>query len=321
MRPRSNRHRLPSRLIAAVARLRLGWLLLVAVAGPALAQAWPARPVHLVVPFAAGSAPDAMARALADSFARQLAVPVVVENQPGAGGTVGVGRVARAAGDGHTIVLSGDAAIVGDARFGVKLPYDPAADLVPISQIAVSPNILVVGNDVPARTLQELVLHARLHPWGLSYGSVGYGTSSHRGGELLSRAAGLDMVHVPGTSSPLPDVVAGRITMFFANAASLPLVREGKLRALAVSSRERLPAAPELPTVAESGFPGFEAVAWFALFAPRGTPPAIVAQLEAAARQAVAGPALRERLLALGSVPVGGSAAALSRLVAGAPAP
>lgn len=303
-------------LRAWIARTLLLWC-----AAPALvlaqAQAWPARTIHLVVPFAAGTAPDAIARSLAESFARDLSVPVIVENQPGAGGTLAVGRVARSTGDGYTLVLSGDAAIVGDARFGVKLPYDPALDLVPVSQVAVTPNILVVGNDVPARSLAELVALVRSRPWGMSYASAGYGTSSHRGGELLSRAAGLDMVHVPGTASPVPDVIAGRISMFFANAASLPLVREGKLRALAVSSRERLPLAPELPTVAESGYPGFEAVAWFALFAPKGTPAAIVARLEEASRQAVAGAALRERLQAMGAVPVGGTSQALAGLVSG----
>lgn len=299
--------------------LALAMLWCSAVPGLALAQqAWPVRPVHLVVPFAAGTAPDAIGRALAESFTQTLGVPVIVENLPGAGGTIGVGRVAKAPGDGYMLVLSGDAAIVGDARFGVKLPYDPAADLVPVSQVAVSPNILVVGNDVPARTLQELVALARSRPWGLSYASAGHGTSSHRGGEMLSRAAGLEMVHVPGSASPLPDVVGGRVTMFFANAASLPLVREGKLRALAVSSRERLALAPELPTVAESGYPGFEAVAWFALFAPRGTPPEIVARLEVAARNAVAGPAMRERLQGMGAIPVGGDAAALAGLIAAA---
>lgn len=299
--------------------LALAMLWCSAVPGLALAQqAWPVRPVHLVVPFAAGTAPDAIGRALAESFTQTLGVPVVVENLPGAGGTIGVGRVAKAPGDGYMLVLSGDAAIVGDARFGVKLPYDPAADLVPLSQVAVSPNILVVGNDVPARTLQELVALARSRPWGLSYASAGHGTSSHRGGEMLSRAAGLEMVHVPGSASPLPDVVGGRVTMFFANAASLPLVRGGKLRALAVSSHERLALAPELPTVAESGYPGFEAVAWFALFAPRGTPPEIVARLEVAARNAVAGPAMRERLQGMGAIPVGGDAAALAGLIAAA---
>lgn len=322
--PSSIRPSFPVRAHNAARHCR-GWIariVLLWCAAPALvmaqSQAWPARTIHLVVPFAAGTAPDAIARSLAESFARDLNVPVIVENQPGAGGTIAVGRVAKAANDGYTLVLSGDAAIVGDARFGVKLPYDPAADLVPVSQIAMTPNILVVGNDVPARTLKELVALARSRPWGMSYASVGYGTSSHRGGELLSRAAALEMVHVPGTASPLPDVIGGRISMFFANAASLPLVREGKLRALAVSSRERLPTAPDLPTVAESGFPGFEAVAWFALFAPKGTPAAIVARLEEASRRAVAGEALRERLQGMGAVPVGSSAETLAGLVTGA---
>lgn len=323
--PSIHRSSFPSQAAAAARHFirRLSQIVLLCWAAPALVlaqpQAWPARPIHLVVPFPAGTAPDAIARALAESLAQELAVPVVVENQPGASGTVGVGRVARAAGDGYTLVLSGDAAIVGDARFGVKLPYDPAADLVPVSQIAVTPNILVIGNDVPARTVQELVALVRSQPWGMSYASVGYGTSSHRSGELLSRAAGLDMVHVPGNASPLPDVIGGRISMFFANAASLPLVREGKLRALAVSSRERLPMAPELPTMAEAGFPSVDAAAWFALFAPKGTPSGVVARLEEASRKVVAGnAALRERLQGMGAVPVGGNAESLARLVPGA---
>jgi tripartite-type tricarboxylate transporter receptor subunit TctC len=298
---------------------RAGILMFCAVPALASAQptppAWPNKPIHLVVPFAAGSAPDVIGRSLAESFAQSLGVPVLVENAPGAGGTIGVGRVAKAAPDGYTLVLSGDAAIVGDARLGVTLPYNPVADLLAISQVAMTPNILVVGNDVPARTLQEFVALARREPGGFSYASAGNGTSSHRGGELLNRMAGLSMVHVPGNASPLPDVIAGRVQLFFANAASLPLVREGKLRALAVSSLERLPAAPELPTVSESGYPGFEAVAWFGLFAPAGMLPAVAARLEEETRKAVAGGALKERLLAMGAVPIGSTAGALAAMV------
>jgi tripartite-type tricarboxylate transporter receptor subunit TctC len=295
-------------------------LLCCAVSGlnrQALAQpGWPSHAIHLVVPFAAGSAPDAIGRSLAEILTQALGVAVVVDNLPGAGGTIGVDRIAKAPGDGYTLVLSGDAAIVGDRRYGVRLPYDPASDLVPVSQVATTPNIVVVGNDVPARSLQEFVALVKSRPGQFSYGSVGNGTSSHRGGELLNRMAGLDMLHVPGSANPLPDVIAGRVQLFFANAASLPLVREGKLRALAVSSLERLPSAPELPTVAESGYPGFEAVAWFGVFAPKGTPPAVVARLELEMQKAVAAAALRERLLTMGAVPVGGSASALAAVVA-----
>ena len=285
---------------------------------PAWGQAaWPARPIHLVVPFAAGTAPDLIARLLADSFAESLTVPVLVDNVPGAGGTLGVDRVAKAAGDGYTLVLSGDAALVVGGSFGVTPPYDPKTDLVPVSQVATTPNIVVVNNELPVKTLQEFVTLARSQPGRFSYASAGNGTSSHRGGELLNALAGLDLVHVPSSGSPMPDVIAGRVQLFFANAASLPLVREGKVRALAVSSLQRLPGAPELPTVAESGYPGFEAVAWFGLLAPKGTPAEVVARLQAETRKALDRPALNDKLLSLGAVPLGTSAQAFAALIDG----
>lgn len=291
-------------------------LLCLFVHGGVHAQAsWPAKPVQLVVPFAAGSAPDVIGRLLADSLSRSLGTTVVVENVPGAGGTIAVDKVVRAPADGHTLVLSGDAAIVAASRFGLKPPYDAARDLAPISQLVVTPNVLVVPNDLPVRSIADLVALARSQPGKLSYASVGNGTSSHRGGELLNAMAGLDLVHVPYTASPLPDVMAGRVQVFFANAASLPLVRDGKLKAIAVSSLQRLPAAPELPTMAESGYPGFEAVAWFGLLAPRQTPADVVSRLEAEAQAALAQPAMKAKLAEMGAVPVGGSAAGFAKLI------
>ena len=277
--------------------------------------AWPDKPVHLVVPFAAGTVADTIARLLAESFAESLAVPVVVDNVPGAGGTIGVDRVARAPADGYTLVLSGDAAIVVGAAYGVKPPYDPARDLTPVSQVAVTPTIVVVPNELPAKTLQEFVALARSQPGRFSYASAGNGTSSHRGGEQLNALAGLDLAHVPNSASPMPDVIAGRVQLFFANAASLPLVREGKVRALAVSSLQRLPRAPELPTVAESGYPGFEAVAWFGLLAPAGTPNAVVQRLAAETSKAIARPALNAKLLDMGAVPAGTAPDAFASLI------
>lgn len=292
--------------------LRITRLLCLFIAVPAsvIAQpAWPAKPVHLVVPFAAGTVADTIGRLVAEGLSGQLSVPVVVENVPGAGGTIGVDRVAKANGDGHTLVLSGDAAIVVGASYGVKPAYDPSKDLIPISQVAITPNIVVVSNEVPAKTLQEFVALSRSQPGRFSYASAGNGTSSHRGGELLNALAGIDLVHVPSSGSPLPDVIAGRVQLFFANAASLPLVRQGKVRALAVSSLQRLPGMPDLPTVAESGYPGFEAVAWFGLFAPKGTPPDVVARLEAAARAAVESPMVSARLAEMGAIKQAGPAA------------
>lgn len=282
----------------------------------ALAQpVWPAKPIHLVVPFAAGTAPDTIGRLLAQSLSESLAVPVVVENVPGAGGTIGVDRVAKARGDGYLLVLSGDAAIVVGSGYGMRPPYDAAKDLLPISQIATTPNIVLVSNELPVKTLKEFVDLARSQPGRFSYASAGIGTSSHRGGELLNSLAGLDLVHVPSSGSPLPDIMAGRVQLFFANAASLSLVREGKVRALAVSSSERLAGAPDLPTVAESGYPGFESVAWFGLFAPRGTPPEIVARLETEARKAIAQPINNARLTDMGAIAKGTSASGFARLI------
>jgi tripartite-type tricarboxylate transporter receptor subunit TctC len=292
-------------------------LLAFAVQTSAIAQTagWPARPVHLIVPFAAGTAPDVIGRLLADSLAESLAVPVLVENLPGAGGTIGVDRAAKASADGYTLVLSGDAAIVVGEHYGVKKQYDPLRDLVPVTQVVATPNVVVVNNDLPVKTLQEFVALARSQPGKFSYASAGNGTSSHRGGELLNALAGLDLVHVPTTGSPVPDVIAGRIQIFFANAAVLPLVREGKVRALAVSSLQRLPGALDLPTVAESGYPGFEAVAWFGLLAPNGTPADVVARLQAETHKALMRPALRDKLQGMGAVPMGTSPQAFATLI------
>jgi len=272
-------------------------------------------PLKLIVPFAAGSAPDTIARLVGERLGPALDTTVVVENLAGAGGAIGVDRVAKAAPDGQTLVLSGDAALVIPDAAGTR-PYDPLKDLTPISQLVLTPNLLVVNIEVPARTVEELVALVRSRPGRYSYASAGNGTSSHRAGELMNKMAGLDMVHVPYSKSPLPDVIAGHVQVFFANVANtLPLLREGKLRALAVSSLERLPLVPELPTLAESGLPGFEAVAWFGLLAPAGTPRPLVARLQAAAQATLNEPALRSKLQSLGVVPLGGSSAEFARLL------
>jgi tripartite-type tricarboxylate transporter receptor subunit TctC len=274
------------------------------------------KPIRLVVPFAAGSAPDVLARLLAQSLADSMTATVNVENVPGAGGTIGVDRVAKAAPDGYTLLLSGDAALVLHGSYGVNPPYQTLRDLTPIAQLAVTANVLVVGNDVPARTVQELVALVRSQPGRFSYATGGIGLSQHRAGELLNRMAGLDLVHVPSSTSPLPDVVSGRVQLSFANVvAALPLVRDGKLRALAVTSLARSAVAPELPTMSESGFPGFESVAWFGLLAPAGTPPAVVQRLETEVQKALAGPTLSARLATMGATTPVAGAAAFTRVI------
>lgn len=276
-------------------------------AGAAAAQ--PAdRPLRIVVPFAAGSAPDIVARTLAEPLAAELGTPVAVENIPGAGGLVGVTHVVNAAADGRTVVLSGDAALVMPDPNGVRR-YDPQRDLAPISRVVATPNVLVVSGDGSARNFADWLAWLRQRPAGqVTYASAGIGTSSHRAGELLAKMAGVDMVHVPSNQSPLPDVVAERVDFSFANVATaMPLVREGRLRALAVSSLQRTPIAPELPTLAESGLPGFEAMAWFALLAPAATPTDMLVRWQRAARDALATTVVKARLQSMGIEPIGGS--------------
>lgn len=297
-------HRRTQLMAAAASAL----LALSAGVGTAWAQnpaTYPAKPIRLVVPFPAGTAPDVLARLLAPALNESMSANVVVENVPGAGGTIGVDRVAKAAPDGHTLLMSGDAALVlTGGAFGVNPPYVTLRDLAPIAQLIITPNVLVVSNDVPARTVQELVALVRSQPGKFSYSSSGIGLSQHRAGELMNSMAGLDMVHVPNPTNPWADVIAGRVQLMFGNiAAALPLIKDGKVRALAVTSTSRATAAPELPTVSESGWPGFESLAWFGMLAPAGTPPAVLQRLEAELQKAMSTPAIKERVATMGAMP------------------
>lgn len=279
--------------------------------------AYPSKPIRLIVPFAPGTAPDVLARLLTPALAESMAVNVVVENVPGAGGTIGVDRAVKSVPDGHTLLLSGDAALVlTGGAYGVKPPYETLRDLAPIAQLIITPNVLVVSNDVPARSVAELVALVRSQPGKFSYASGGIGFSTHRAGELMNQMAGLDMVHVPNPGNPWPDVIAGRAQLMFGNiAAALPLVRGGKVRALAVTSPTRAAAAPELPTVSESGLPGFESLSWFGVLAPAGTPPAVLQRLEAEMQKAMAAPAMKERLATMGAMPGVQNAAGFTRVI------
>ncbi len=285
-----------------------GALALSATPGLSWAQApaaYPGKPIRIVVPFPAGLAPDVLARLLAPALSESMAATVVVENVPGAGGTIGVDRVAKAAPDGYTLLMSGDAALVlTGGAFGVNPPYETLRDLAPIAQLIITPNVLVVSNDVPARNVQELVALVRSQPGKFSYSSAGIGLSQHRSGELMNGMAGLDMVHVPNPTSAWLDVIAGRTQLFFGNiSAALPFIKDGKVRALAVTSTTRAAAAPDLPTVSESGLPGFEAMSWFGMLAPAGTPPAVLQRLEAELQKAMATPAIKERVATMGAMP------------------
>ena len=262
----------------------------------------PNKPIRLVVPFAAGTAPDVLARPLAQALIGSMSANVLVKNVPGAGATIGVDRVAKSASDGHTLLLSGDAALVRTGgAFGVKPPDDTLRDLAPIAQLVITPNVLVVANGVPARNVQKRVALARGQPGKFSDGSGGIGFSTHRAGALMNSMAGLDMVHLPNAGNPWTNVIAGRVQVMFGNIAlALPLIKDGKVRGLAVTSTPRATAAPEMPTVSESGLPGFESLSWFGVLAPASTPPAVLQRLEADLQKAMATPAMKERLALIG---------------------
>ncbi|MCK1385239.1 tripartite tricarboxylate transporter substrate binding protein [Bradyrhizobium sp. 21] len=243
------------------------------------------------------------ARILAEHFTAKWGKPVVVENMLGAGGNIAADHVAKSAPDGATLLMAGNAAIVINPSLYAKLPYDPARDLVPVAQVTIAPNLLVVNKEVPAASVQELVDLARRNPGTLTFASAGVGTSTHLAGELFQTMAGIKIQHVPYRDSAalLSDLTAGRITMFFGSIASvLPQIRDGGLRALAITSLRRSPAVPDLSTLDELGFRGFDATAWFGLMAPAGTPASVIAMLHDEAQKAVSAPAARAKFAALG---------------------
>jgi tripartite-type tricarboxylate transporter receptor subunit TctC len=252
-----------------------------------------------------------MARVVGQRLSEFWGQPVVVENLPGAVGNLGAARVAKAEPDGHTILASGDAAMTTNVTlFGKQLPYDPVKDFAPITLVALSTNVLAVHPSVPARNVKELVALARAQPGKLSYASSGNGSSQHLAGELLKKVASIDIVHVPykGPTLSVQDVMAGRVEMTFGNILNtLPQLRNGRLRAIAVSSLKRWPPIPDVPTVAESGYPGFEAVAWFGLLAPANTPDGIIQKLYQDSLRALATPEVRTRLTETGLEVVGRS--------------
>ncbi len=280
-------------------------------AGGAAAQtSYPEQPIRILVGFTPGVAPDITSRLLADKFSAAWGRAVVIENVLGAGGNIACDRAAKAPPDGYTLVMCGNGSLVIAPSLYDKLPYDPVKDLAPISRVFVAANILAVHPDLPAKTLPELVALARAQPGKLTYGHAGTGTSQHLAAELFKFMAQIDIQPVAyrGTTAMLPDLLAGRVSMSFANIANaLPLVREGKLRGFPVSSIKRSAAAPDLPTMAESGYPGFEAVPWFGLMAPAGTPPAVIDKLHRETVKVLAMPEVRKRLDELGLDLIGGS--------------
>lgn len=295
---------------------RVALLVAASVFAHAAGAAFPERTIQIVVPFAAGSPPDVLARLLAEGWKRSGFADAVVVNQPGAGGSIGVAQVAKAAPDGYTLAVAGDAALLVNPALYPEQGLSPLNDLAPVSQLVITPTVLVVSKDVPARSVAELVALARAQPGQLSFASAGAGTSSRRNGELLKQAAQLDLLHVPYKASPMVDVTAGRVTMFFASPAVAPMVTDGRLRALAVAGPVRLTRLPDVPTTAEAGFPQVNSLAWFGLVAPAGTPAERVERLRDEAAKALRDPALTARLDALGGSLVLSSPAEFRALIA-----
>ncbi|HEY8067859.1 MAG TPA: tripartite tricarboxylate transporter substrate binding protein [Burkholderiales bacterium] len=299
-------------------RIAAGFVVLLTACSAFAQGNYPEQPVHILVGFTPGVAPDVAARLLADKLAEALGKPVIVENVTGAGGNIGAIRVAKAAPDGYTLGMVGNGSLIFSPSMYEKLGFDPVKDFAPISQIFVAANVLVVPNDSPAKTLPELVALARAQPGKLTYAHAGAGTSQHLAAELFKSMAHVQIEPIAyrGTTVLLPDLLAGRVSMSFGNIVNvLPLVRDGKLRAFAVTSIKRSGIAPDIPTMAESGYPGFEAVPWFGLMAPAGTPPAIIEKLHRATAKIMAMPEVRKKLNDIGADAIGGTPAELAAVI------
>jgi len=294
-------------------------LLLLVTAPFASAQpSYPDKPVRIIVGFTPGVAPDLAARLLAEKLAELWGKPVVVENVTGAGGNIGAERVAKAAPDGYTLGMIGNGSLVFSPSMVDRLGFDPVRDFAPISQIFVAANALVVPADSPVKSLQDLLALAKAQPGALTYAHAGAGTSQHLAAELFKSMAKVDIrpIAYRGTTAMLPDLLAGRVSMSFANVANaLALTREGKLRAFAVTSARRSASAPELPTMAESGFPGFEAVPWFGLMAPPATPAAIIDRLHRDTVKVMTTAEARAKLAGFGMDVIAGSPAELAATI------
>ena len=290
-------------------RTALALLASAALVPHAWAQAWPAKPVRVVVAFTAGGTTDILARGVGQQLSEKLKQSFIIDNKPGAGGNLGTEMVVRAAPDGYTLIVNSVGPIAVNPTLFPKLTYNPLTDLVPIVQIADVPNVLVVHPSVPAKSFDEFVAHAKANPGKLNYASTGIGTSSHLSGFILGKRAAIEATHVPYKGADaLRDLLAGRVQFMFATIPSVKAhIDAGTLRAIAVTSARRSRSLPDVPTVAERGFPGFEAGSWFGFFAPKGAPPEVVSTLNKAVNEIIAVPAMEAQLIKEGADPVGGT--------------
>ncbi|HSN22327.1 MAG TPA: tripartite tricarboxylate transporter substrate binding protein [Usitatibacter sp.] len=277
-----------------------------AVAFGASAEPWPSKPIRLIVPFPPGGSTDILARPIAQKLSQALGQQVIVDNRGGAGGTIGADLAAKSAPDGYTLLMGHIGTLAVAPSIYPHLAYDPVKSFAPVSMVATVANVLVVNPSVPANTVGELVAYAKAHPGKMSYGSGGNGSAAHIALELFKQRTGTDIVHVPyrGTSPSVTDVVGGQIAMTMTGVPPvLPLIQAGRLKALGVSSLQRVEALPDVPTIAESGVKDFEATQWYGIVAPAGTPEAIVAKLNHELREILGSPEIRERMKSIGAVP------------------
>jgi tripartite-type tricarboxylate transporter receptor subunit TctC len=276
----------------------------------ALAQAYPAKPIHLIVPFPPGGGTDLFSRTIATKLTEKLGWTIVVDNKPGAGGNLGVDAAAKSPADGYTMVMGQTSDLAVNPTLYRALPYDPLKDLAPVVLVASAPIILVVADKSPYRSLADIVAAAKKEPGKLTLATPGNGTVAHLTGVMLQRAAGVELIHVPykGASQALPDLMGGQVDLYSSSVSSvIGQLKGGKVRAIVVASAKRSPALPEVPTVAESGYPGFDADSWYGLLMPAGTPPAIVERVNAEVNKLLSLPDLRERIGSEGGEALGGT--------------
>ncbi|MNX26548.1 Tripartite tricarboxylate transporter family receptor [compost metagenome] len=292
--------------------------LLLCAAGAASAQDYPSKPIRVIVSFSAGGTTDILAREVAHQLSLSLKQTVIVENRPGAGGNIGTDYISKSAPDGYTLLATSVGPVAINPTLYVNLKVNPQTALLAVAPIADVPNVLVVHPDMPARNVAELVAYAKANPGKLNYGSTGIGTAAHLSGVLFAEKAGVSIMHVPYKGADaLNDLIAGRIQFMFATIPSvIGHIRAGQLRPLAVASERRSEALPDTPTMAQAGVSGVITGAWFGLFAPASTPPAVVTMLNKAVNQATASPEVHKRLLAQGAEPMSMDAATFGKFVA-----
>jgi tripartite-type tricarboxylate transporter receptor subunit TctC len=296
-------------MIRRLQRAALAALLTVCFTG-AWAQAYPTKPIRLVVPFPAGGTTDILAREVGQRLSVTFGQPIVIDNRPGAAGNIGADLVAKSAADGYTLLMGTVGTHAINASLYAKMPYDHVKDFAPVILVAGVPNVLEVNPALPVNSVADLIKLAKAKPGQINFASSGSGTSIHLSGELFKTMAGVDMTHVPykGSAPAITDLIGGQVQVMFDNLpSSLQFIKAGKLRAIAVTSAKRAPALPDVPTIAESGLPGFEASSWFGIVAPAGTPPAIIARINTDVNQWLQSSEAREKLLAQGAIPAGGT--------------